>query len=247
MILVVGNNHDDVLYFESLARDPREEIILGRFHATIGSIFNQNILMLKDVYTSYLSSALLTYIIEKYHILVVFNVGKCRTLSRELRCGDIAVSKKIVFGDVDQMGVVKGTKLGQIPNYPDSYSTANEIRSMLLTSFTKRSQAIAKNCLVYSSNTHFVDPKQLESFIVDDKILDNNVDSIVFDTESFGIAVAATTHDIPVVTIGVVTNHIGEEFDPAVYIKTLSQYTNIGKAVCNLISEVGSSDVERGR
>lgn len=246
MILIVGNNRDDLLYFETIINSKKEEVVLGRYPIISGYISNQPVILLRNVYTNVVSSMICSYLIEKKYVLFIVKVGKVTTLSKNFRNGDIVVSRKILGFDVDVTDI-RGIKLGQIPNYPDSYSTANEIRSMLLNSFARRSQSIAKDCLVCSSNTHFVDPKQLESFIVDDKILDNDINSIVFDTESFGIAVAATTHDIPVVSIGVVINHIGEEFDPSVYIKTLSQYTNIGKSVCNLISEVGSSDVERGR
>ena len=62
MILIVGSNHDDVIYFQSALKDAKEEIILNKYRAYIGTILNQNVMVLQDVYTSYVSSALLTHI-----------------------------------------------------------------------------------------------------------------------------------------------------------------------------------------
>ena len=52
MILIVGSNRDDVLYFQSSLKDVKEEIILNKYRAFTGTIFNQNIIVLQDVYTS---------------------------------------------------------------------------------------------------------------------------------------------------------------------------------------------------
>lgn len=244
MILIIGNNRDDLLYFETIINDKKEEIILGKYPLITGTISNQKVMLLKDVYTNIVTSMLCSYLIEKRFVLFVVKVGKVTTLSKNLRNGDIVVSDKIVGFDVD-ITDVKGTSLGQIPNYPDHYLTINEIRDTLLNSFQRRSGSIIKSASIYSSNTHFSKAEQLSSHIVDGKIFDESIENIVFDTESFGMAVAAMTHDIPVITVGVVINHVGEEFDPAVYIKTLSQYSIIGKAVCSLIAEIGSNEVMR--
>ena len=118
MILIVGSNRDDVLYFQSCLKDVKEEIIFNKYHAFIGTILNQNIMVLQDVYTSYVSSSLLTYIIEKYYILMVFCVGTCYALNKDIKVGDIAISEFVTFGDVNQTAMIKGTNLGQIPGYP---------------------------------------------------------------------------------------------------------------------------------
>ena len=37
MILIIGSNHDDVLYYESLLSSPKEETILSKYHVLIGT------------------------------------------------------------------------------------------------------------------------------------------------------------------------------------------------------------------
>ena len=49
MILIVGSNHDDVIYFQSALKDAKEEIILNKYRAYIGTILNQNVMVLQDV------------------------------------------------------------------------------------------------------------------------------------------------------------------------------------------------------
>lgn len=245
MILIVGNNHDDLIYFESIMNEKKNELILNRYPAVTGTISNQEVILLENVYTNIVSSMICSYLIEKRYVLFIIKVGKVNTLSKDFRDGDVVVSRKIVGFDVDVTDI-KGVSLGQIPNYPSSYSTVHEIRNMLINAFQKRGGLLVKNCCVYSSNTHFSKPDQLKDYIIDERILGEPLKDIVFDSESFGIAVASVTHEIPVVTIGVVLNHIGDEFDPDNYIKTLNKYSDIGKAVCNLIGEVASSNVERG-
>ena len=117
MILIIGSNHDDVIYFQSALKDAHEEIILNKYRAQVGTILNQSIMVLQDVYTSYVSSALITYIVEKYYVLMVFCVGTCYAQSKNLKVGSIAVSEFSTFGDVDQINKIKGTGLGQIDRY----------------------------------------------------------------------------------------------------------------------------------
>ena len=49
MILVVGSNHDDVLFFESSLKDAHEESFLGRYHILIGSIGSTEVGVIQDV------------------------------------------------------------------------------------------------------------------------------------------------------------------------------------------------------
>ena len=64
MIMIVGSQHDDILYFESVMSNKREEVALGKFKITIGTIFNQSVLLVDQAKTNYLSSALTLYLIE---------------------------------------------------------------------------------------------------------------------------------------------------------------------------------------
>ena len=53
MFLIVGTSHDDILFYETSLKNKREEIILNRYKAQIGTINNQEVMLIHDIYTSY--------------------------------------------------------------------------------------------------------------------------------------------------------------------------------------------------
>ena len=100
MILIVGSTHDDILYFESVMTERHEETIFDIYKIQVGKISNQQVILAYDLYTSYMSLLVTNYILNKYFVILVFSVGKCVTYNNDFKCGDIAVSKRVIFGDV---------------------------------------------------------------------------------------------------------------------------------------------------
>ena len=68
MIMIIGSHHDDILYFESVMSNKREEVVLEKYKVTIGTIFNQSVVLVDQVKTNYVSSVLTLYLIQKYYI-----------------------------------------------------------------------------------------------------------------------------------------------------------------------------------
>lgn len=244
MILLVGNNHDDVLYIETRMTDKKEEYVYKKYKVVIGNIASQTVVLLENVYTNIISSTLVSYIIEKYYILFVIKIGKCLTASKTIKNGDITISKKVIASDVDVTDL-QGTKLGQIPGFDLSFDPSYELINSTLNSFTKFSFATIHECTVVSSNVHHHTMEKLEELLHDGKILTEEINNVVFDSEAYGVGVACSMHDIPFITINVVLNHIGEKFAVNNYVRVLKQYNIVGKAVSNLISELGSNEVLR--
>ena len=244
MILLVGNNKDDLLYFETRINNKKEEIVFNKYRVVIGNISSQGVVLITDVYTNILSSALIGYLVEKYYILFVIKVGKCVTLSPSLHTGDVVISKRIIASDVDVCDL-QGTELGQIPNFASSYEISNDLITMISNSFAKVSRVNISPVTYISSNTHYTETKQLEPFIHDDKIFTVDIESSVFDSESYGIALICQLYDIQFVSVNVVLNRVGDKFTTSNYIKVLKQYVNVGKSLVNAISEIGSNEVMR--
>ena len=103
MIMIIGSQHDDILYFESVMSNKREETVLDKYKVTIGTIFNQSVVLVDQVKTNYVSSFLTLYLIEKYFVFLVFVVGRCVAYTHDLKPLDIVISKRIIPGDVDQV------------------------------------------------------------------------------------------------------------------------------------------------
>ena len=245
MILIVGSNHDDVIYFQSALKDAKEEIILNKYRAYVGSILNQNVMVLQDVYTSYVSSALLTHIIEKYFVLMVFCVGTCFAQNKVLKVGDIAISEMATFGDIDQIRMIKGTELGQIPGYPQLFYANKE----LIKNMEEALNSVGSNNFILTtfmnSSYYRRDEQLIEELSLEDSIANRNKNTVV-DGVTTGVALAAHLFNIPFISVKVIEGQAGQKTSIDSYMKILEQFSVIGKAVTVCIGEISRNDVLRG-
>ncbi len=245
MILIVGSNHDDVIYFQSALKDAKEEIILNKYRAYVGSILNQNVMVLQDVYTSYVSSALLTHIIEKYFVLMVFCVGTCFAQNKALKVGDIAISEMATFGDIDQIRMIKGTELGQIPGYPQLFYANKE----LIKNMEEALNSVGSNNFILTtfmnSSYYRKDEQLIEELSLEDSIANRNKNTVV-DGVTTGVALAAHLFNIPFISVKVIEGQAGQKTSIDSYMKILEQFSVIGKAVTVCIGEISRNDVLRG-
>lgn len=244
MILILGNNKDDLLYFETRLNDKKVEKIFNKYKVTIGNISNQSVILLHDVYTNTLSATLVSYLIEKYYVLFVIKVGKCHTISPTLNPGDVVLSKKIMAMDIDVCDI-SGTSLGQIPSFPKNFETNVDLLKLASSSFSKCSKVQTYSLTFMSSNKHFSSIDMLKNYVHDDMIFNQNIKDVVFDSELYGVALACNLHGIPFIGINVVLGKVGADFSTNNYIKVLRQYVNVGKSVVNIIGEMGSKEVLR--
>lgn len=244
MILILGNNKDDLLYFETRLNDKKTEKIFNKYKVTIGNISNQTVILLHDVYTNILSATLVSYIIEKYYVLFVIKIGKCHTLSSNFHPGDVVISKKVMAMDIDVCDI-SGTSLGQIPSFNKNFDANPDLIKLVSASFSKCAKLQTYTPTFISSNKHFASVDMLKPYIHDDMIFDQNLKDVVFDSELYGIALSCQLFGIPFIGINVVLGQVGAEFSTNNYIKVLRQYVNVGKSVVNIIGEMGSKEVLR--
>lgn len=85
MIVIIGETHDDILYFDSVLANKREEVILDKYKVSIGTIFSQDALIAYNLFSSSLSSAVLMHILDTYYVDLIINVGRCMTYLLELK------------------------------------------------------------------------------------------------------------------------------------------------------------------
>lgn len=245
MILIVGSHHDDVIYFQSALKDPKEEIILNKYRATIGSILNQEVMVLQDIFTSYVSSAVLTHIIEKYYVLMVFCVGTCLSKHKDVKLGDIVLSEYCGFGDVDQIKMIKGTELGQIPGYPQLFEANDELLRNVESSLNSIGYSSFIPCTFFNSSYYRKDEEIIKELSLNEKVNNAN-EKIVVDGVSTGIALACHLFDVPFLSVKVVEGYAGEKVSVDNYIEVLEKFAVIGKAIIFCIGDISRTDVLRG-
>ena len=241
MILIIGSTHDDILYFESVMANKKEDKILDTYPLVFGTIFNQEVVITYDIYTSYISSFITSLIIQKYFIVLVFVVGKCVSYSSELKPGDISVSKRVILGDVDQVKEAN-VKLGQIPSLPRSLESSDEVIGYITSALEKRSFARYYISTFISANRILEKSEAVKPLVMNDFVLGHK-NNIVFDCISGGAFLAATLYNIPIVAIKVCEKKIDETSTAENYIAVLKQYSSVGRAVVTCIGDIGRNDI----
>ena len=241
MIMIIGSQHDDILYFESVITNKREETVLGKFKVTIGTIFNQAVILVDEVKTNYLSSALTLYLIEKYFVILVLVVGRCISFSPDIKPLEIAISKNIIAGDVDQVNE-ENVKMGQIPGFEQIFECSKDVIEYLFNAFEKRTFSTYKIANYVSTSVDIHNAYQISGIREFDHVLGFE-SSVVFDCNSAGVAMAASICKVPFVSIKVVERRITDKNNIETYIGALKEYVNIGKAIVTCIGDIGSNEV----
>ena len=241
MILIIGSTHDDILYFESVMTNKKEDKILNTYPLIFGTIFNQEVVVTYDIYTSYISSFITSYIIQKYFIVLIFVVGKCVSYSKEIKPGEIAVSKRVILGDVDQVKEAN-VKLGQIPHLPRSLESSDEVIGYISSALEKRSFARYSLATFISSNRILEKSESVKPLVMNEYVLGHKA-NVVFDCLSGGAFLSAALYNIPAVAIKVSEKQVDEPSTADNYIAVLKQYSNIGRAVVTCIGDIGRNDI----
>ena len=247
MIMIIGSQHDDILYFESVMSNKKEEVVLDKYKVTIGTIFNQSVVLVDQVKTNYVSSMLTLYLIEKYFIFLVFVVGRCVSFTHDLKPLDIAISKRIVAGDVDQVNE-DNVKMGQIPGFEQVFVCQDDVIGYLGNAFEKRTYSAFRIANYVSTSVDYHRQEQVSHLKECEHVLgfSNNV---VMDCNSAGVALACVTKKVAYVSVKVVERYIDSPNNIQTYLKSLKEYTNIGKALVTCIGDIGHNEViteERG-
>lgn len=241
MILIIGSQHDDILYFESVMSNKKQEIVLGKYPVTIGTIFNQGVVLVNDVKTNYVSSALVLHLIEKYFVFLIFNVGRCVAFTHDIKPMDIVISKRVIAGDVDQVDE-DNVKFGQIPGFEQVFVSQDDIIGYLRDAFEKRTFSNIKIGNYVSTSVDYHRVEQVNHLKEGEHLL-GFANNIVFDNNSAGIALAAELKKVAFVSVKVVERYIDGKKDIHSYLKALKEYTNIGKAVVTCIGDISRNEV----
>lgn len=244
MILIVGNQHDDILYFESVMSNKKQEIVLGKYPITIGTIFNQSVILIDQVSTNYVSSALVLYLIEKYFVFLIFNVGRCVAFTHDIKPSEIAISKRVVAGDVDQINE-DNVKFGQIPGFNQVFTSQDDVIGYLSGAFEQRTYSVIRVCNYISTSVDYHRASQVDHLKECEHLLGFN-NNVVFDSNSAGLALAAELKKVAFVSVKVVERYIDGPKDINTYLKALKEYTSVGKAVVTCIGDIGRNEVITG-
>ena len=245
MILIIGSNHDDVLFYENALMNKKDDVILNQYPVSYGKIFNQDVAVVSEVYTNYISSIVTSYFINNYFVILVINVGTCLGYSDNVNFLDLAISDQVTLSDVDQIAI-RPVHLGQIPgNYPSFFKLESELKSTVVSTFDTRYENPSRLATYFSANTYYVREEQLAPLKLAN-ILSPYEKDIVFDCTYGGVALACYMHNISSVAIKVVEGKFTEYIEFERYAQILSCYASIGKSIMSLIGDISRTDILEG-
>ncbi len=240
MIVIVGDTYDDVLYFDNVLANKKEEIILDRFKVSRGTIFSQEVMVIRDMATSVLVSSVLTHIIDTNIVDLVIGVGKCFAVSDNLKAGDIALSKNIIDANVD-LSMFKDVGMSEIPGFSREFSVQEDVSGYLGENLAKRPK-IDFHRVTYLSTDNM--SQDMMNFLKTHKTMYSNVDDrFVVDHNSAGIAVSCHLSGVPFISVKVIEIGFDHSNTLKTYSNVLSRYIDLGKGVIETINNIGRSDI----
>lgn len=243
MIVIVGDTHDDVLYFESVLANKKELIILNRFKVSIGTIFSQGVIVVHDMATSILTSSVLTYILDNYYVDLVIGVGNCLAVSDVYKRGNIALASSVIDVNVD-LSVFKDVGFGQIPGFEREFFVQDDVFGYLAESIEKRPGIDFHNSVYLSTDN--ISLEMVDHLSKHKSMFSTKNNNFVVDHNSSGIAVSCTLKDVPFIIAKVVETGLEQSVNLKTYSQVLSRYIDLGKAVITMINNIGRSDILEG-
>ena len=186
---------------------------------------------------------ILDHVLGHNYVNLVFVLGKCFSLNKSFKPGDIVISREIIDLDVDQIDVANAT-LCQVPGLPPAYKVQNDVIGYVNDGFHRRTMNIA-------SSVSFLSSDNMHSSTVERALQNHSVlgekGPFVLDSCSFGAALACHLHGVPCIAIKAVERDLADTKDVQGYLTALNSYADIGKAVVYTIGDIGLSDVLRLR
>ena len=243
MIVIVGETHDDILYFESVIANRREEVLLNRYKVSIGTVFSQEAIVVHDLFTSILASAVLMHILSNYYIDLVISVGRCMSVSKEIKNGDIIISNKIIDANVD-LSMFNDVAMAQIPGFNREFNVQEDIINYLSQGLERRTSTDYHYATFLSTDN--MSKAMCDSLIERKNVLALENELLVIDQNSAGVAVASTLKAVPFIVIKVAENNLAVANNLESYSNVLSRYIDLGKAVMSTINDIGRSDILEG-
>ena len=239
MILILGSVYDDVLYFDTQLKKRREETFKDHFKIIFGELYGQNVVLAYNIFTNYMSSVVTTYLISKYDVIAVINVGSVRCLD-DFKEGDIVYSETLFLGDAD-VSVFEKVKKGQVPTYPQIFSGNSYFNNLINVYTSKFIISNVKKGNYISLNREIVSIDQLNQIKNENVILGVSKD-FIFDSTFGGVALSSATFDVPFVCLKVVISKIKDKVTTLERIRCIKEYANVGKIISAIILEIGRKD-----
>lgn len=240
MILIVGENHDDIIYFESALRDKKEEKLLNNYPLIRGTIFNQKIIIVYDIYGTSLLSSILTYIVSKEYIHFIINVGRCFSISEDIPFSSITFTKSTYFYGLNYTKEKK-VRTNEYPSIPYKIDIDPSLQETFISCFNKLS---FKDIRIVNEINVESDEDKIKLLKEDKNNIIDGLSSSLISSSSIGaISLISQLFSIPFISVKVSQGKLNEENDIPSYLEILKTFITVGKSTIALIGEISTEHI----
>ncbi len=168
-----------------------------------GDITGQEVVVVESGIGKVLASLTASLLIQHYDIDCLINTGSAGGIGRDLAVGDVVISEKLAYHDVDATGF--GYAYGQIPGgMPLYYEADGELIAAMKQAAEKNGQAV-KTGLIVTGDAFIDDPQKIQA------ILAHFPDALACEMEGAAIAQTAQQFDVPFLVVRAMSDNGNHE------------------------------------
>jgi adenosylhomocysteine nucleosidase len=199
---IIAAMKEEIKLLEAILKEPKEhEIADQRF--SIGKLNEKEIVLLQCGIGKVNAAIGTTLLNQLYQPKYIINTGVAGATGRSLNIGDIAISSKVCYHDVDLTAF--GYKFGQMAQMHEHYSPSNDLIKIASVCSKQLSGYQAKKTLILSGDSFISNPEQIN------RIKKHFTEDFAIEMEAGAIAQTCYIFDTPFIIIRSISDIIGED------------------------------------
>ena len=163
-----------------------------------GSIGNHEVIVVRSGIGKVLASITTSLLIQQYGVNMVINTGSAGGIGAGLQVGDLVISDKVAYFDVDVTGF--GYEYGQLPGGMPLYYEASRYLISEMTKAAEATHHTVKKGLIVTGDSFIHDPQKVQ------EILGHFPDALASEMEGAAIAQVCHLNGTPYVIIRAISD-----------------------------------------
>lgn len=203
MIGIIGAMEEEVEILKSSIEN-RETIQIAHVIFYKGNIEDKQVVLAQSGIGKVNAAITATLLINEFKPDLIINTGSAGSVDSELNIGDIIISNKVYYHDVNAMAF--GYKLGQVPSMPEFYETDKELIDLAKSSIEQLDlNGIAGEVATGDSFIGSIDQRKV--------IKSNFPTASVVEMEAGAIAQTCYQYNVPIIVTRAVSDLADKESD----------------------------------
>ncbi|WP_025729346.1 5'-methylthioadenosine/adenosylhomocysteine nucleosidase [Atopobacter phocae] len=198
---IIAAMAQEIKILKEVITEEHTETILG-FNFIKGTIHGVEVVLVESGIGKVMAAMVATILIERFEVSALINTGSAGGVNAKLSVGDLVLSNRLVYSDVDVTGF--NYDYGQLPQMP-TYYTADD---RLLASFEAAGMIHDKQVhtgLIATADSFINQPHLLN------RILDHFPETLATEMEGAAIAQVAHVTETPCIVIRAISDVAGKE------------------------------------